>query len=88
MGAIMPTETQLMERIHAIESAAGVMTSQISELKESCRYLWESSKESSKDRANIRDTVGGIRVEMAKILGTFGVIQTIVTSVIVWKITH
>ena len=82
------SESQMMERIHAVESLTGVMTNQISDLKDGCRDLWDSIKETRSEMKAVRESISTIRVDVAKILGAFGIIQTIIVAVIVWKTTH
>ena len=84
----MTAESQMMERIHAIESLTGVMTNQISDLKDGCRDLWDSVKETRGEMKSVRESVSSIRVDVAKILGAFGIIQTVIVAFIVWKTTH
>ena len=82
------TESQMMERIHAIETITGVVTNQISDLKDGCRDLWDSVKETRGEMKAVRESISTIRVDVAKILGAFGIIQTIIVAIIVYKTTH
>ena len=84
----MMTESQMMERIHAIETITGVVTNQISDLKDGCRDLWDSVKETRGEMKAVRESISTIRVDVAKILGAFGIIQTIIVAIIVYKTTH
>jgi len=63
------------------EHSTAVLHSRVDNHDDSLRNLWVTVEK-------IRDTLNDIRVQVALICGGFGVLQTIITGVIVYKATR
>lgn len=76
----MPTESQILERFHGLDSRQQVDGARIDTLEESAGHLWADLKEMGK-------MVGNIRVDVAKILVISTIAQTALTGAVVYFFT-
>ncbi len=74
------TESTIMEKLHVLELDQVVTKSDVKTLTHEKDLLWQAVDK-------IRDTVSGIRIQVAGIVGGIGIFQIIITAWIVYKIT-
>jgi hypothetical protein len=77
---MMPTESQIIERIHLIDKQQEVDGNRVRTLEAETDLLRRAVDK-------IRDTVGTIRVQVAGIVAAGSIIQILVTAFVVYKIT-
>lgn len=76
----MPSESQIIERIHLVDRQQQVDSSRIDTLENSTDILWVDLKDMGK-------MVSNIRVDVAKILVVSTIAQTALTGAIVYFFT-
>lgn len=77
----------MMENIHAIDKAQGVLSTRVDGLEKSEGFLWKAVDEFRDDVKSIQADMSRIKVDVAKVVALIGVIQIIGTGVIVWALT-
>lgn len=76
----MPSESAILEKLYALDARGQVDAGRIGTLEDEKDLIWKAVDK-------IRDTVSGLRAQVAAIVAVSAIIQTLVTALIVWKIT-
>ncbi len=69
-----------MDKLYALDKAQGITDTRLDSLERSEGMLWDTVNK-------IRDDVGKVKVEVAKVVAIVGIIQVLATGVIVWSLT-
>jgi hypothetical protein len=76
----MPTESAILDKLSNFGATQAGHAARIDTLEGEKDILWKAIDK-------IRDSVSGLRAQVASIVAVSAVVQTIVTAFIVWKIT-
>lgn len=74
-------DTEIMFKFQNLETAKEVQKMTIEKLEKSDDLLWASVDK-------IRESVSGLKVDVGKTVTFIGIVQTVITAVIVWWATH
>ncbi len=74
-------DTELMLKIQSLDTHREVQKMAIEKLEKSDDMLWASVDK-------IRESVSGLKVDVGKTVTFIGIVQTVITAVIVWWATH
>ncbi len=91
-------EINMMEKVHAIDKAQGILFTRVDGLEKSEGFLWktidefresiaEIQNEFQKSITGIQSDLNRVKVDVAKVAVVVGIAQVIATGIIVWALT-